>query len=123
MHIRHNLARLIQRANPYESNGRATSSVVGPHRNRTSGTACNGLSPAAQRRCLDGDRFFVQVDDVLGREERVDGEGGTGFALTPRAVTAVDDQGLAGEAVADGAAGAAASESLFRSGWVHCRRW
>lgn len=46
--------------------------------------------------------------DVGGGEEGVDGEGRTGFALAPCAVAAVDDEGVAGDLVADQAACAAA---------------
>jgi hypothetical protein len=53
----------------------------------------------------------VQKYDAIGLDHRVEGEGSAGFALTPAAMTAVDEHRSAGHPIAHGTAGAAPFEN------------
>jgi hypothetical protein len=56
---------------------------------------------------------------AIGFDHRVEGEGRARFALTPAAMTAMNDHRFAGHAIAHGAAGAAALMNLIT---FHCHR-
>src|SRR3546814_1255823 len=82
--------------------------VIAPQRDAADAAARDLLPLAAVRRRQDGLGRALQGDDAIGLDHRVERESGTGLALAPAAMTAMDEQGAAGHAVTHGAAGAAA---------------
>jgi hypothetical protein len=83
--------RFIQGADTDESDSIVCTSVVAPNRNATPGAAGDLLTLATVRWCVDDFSLSLEQLYTVGFDERVQGKRGSGFALAPAAVTAVNE--------------------------------
>src|SRR5262249_1627576 len=106
---------IVHAADPHEPHGCAGACVIAPHRNLAFRAARDALAFAAGGRRVDDLRLACRVHDAVGLIHRVERVRRSSLALAPAAMAGMDDHRLAGEAIADVAAGAAAFGESFVS--------
>src|SRR5215469_14769166 len=107
MNIGRQVIRLIERTDAHEAEQGTAASIIAPQGYTTLRTAGDTLTLTAVRRCINDLRLRIQVRYAIGLDERIQGERGTGLALTPPAMTAMHEERECLHAVANQTAVAA----------------
>lgn len=117
---------LVECADPDETQERTGARIVTPDRDAACRATGDLLALAACGRCRDHFRLGAEQRDAVGLDECVQRECGAGLALAPAAVTTMDEEWAALQAVADVPATTAAGEgarpttSSRRVQWAFC---
>lgn len=117
MYIRRQQVRIVEGANAQEPGDRTGTCVMAPNGHPAFAATRDLLPQATGRGGVNQFRLCCKIGDPVRLDHRVQRERGSGFALTPAAVAAVNYQWLRLEAVADQLAVTAA----FGGKWRVCR--
>jgi len=92
MNIGGQVIRLIERADPHEAEQGTAAKIIAPQGYTTLRTAGDVLTLTAVRGRINDLRLRIQVHHAIGLDQRIQGERGTGLALTPPAMTAMHEE-------------------------------
>src|SRR5262249_28872450 len=99
-------------ADAHEAHRRACAGIVAPDRHLADRAARDALALAAGRGRVDDFGFGLEVLDVIELVHGIERVHRSRLALAPGAMTGIDDQRLAGQAIADISAGASTFHCL-----------